>query len=367
MKRSLFAVFVVLVASPLFAVCTINLPTQFHDGPHTVSWTAVPGANQYYIDYSNDAFVTTTRVPLGSNATFFDLQRTLSFPIDYSFRVTALKDGDADFLCTGTTTRFFGLDFDFRKAVTRTIVPIVATIAGANGSQFKTSLRLTATTTLVGKGKLIFHPAGVSGTDNDKSITYAFSHDGESIVYDDIVAAFGATGVGSIDIVPLSATLNDPTNRSDYVPIAEAHLYNQTANGTFGSFEHHVQPVDFFTSNEIRAHASETGQYRVNIGFRTISTSTMNFDVYDKNGDVRLHRSFTYPPNYTLLTTPDELLGTSLAPGESLAIAPERGSFAIPFYTYTDNGTNDPTIFMPEFQVRSNLGPYDVSGVVKIQ
>ena len=192
----------------------------------------------------------------------------------------------------------------------------------------------------------------------------ATGHFDESIVFDDIVGAFGKTGVGSIDIVPV---LNDPTNRQPYVPVAEAHLYNQTANGTFGSFEHHVQPIDFLASNEVRAHASETGQYRVNIGFRTISTTMMNFDVYDVNGSLRLHRSFTYGPNFTLLTSPEALLNTSLAPGETIAVYPERGSYAIPFFTYTDNGTNDPTIFMPEFPVKSSLGPYDVPGVVTIQ
>ena len=368
MKRCVLLFLAVVVASPLFAVCTIDIQKSFIDHGYHLSWALAPGADQYYFEYSNDAFVTTTRVPLGSAGTSFDFQRTISDTIDYSFRVTALNDKDPSAqTCTGTTTAVFvpTIPFqDFRTAMKRSIVPVVATIAGANGSQFKTSLRLTAQTALVGSGKLIFHPAGQIGSDSDPSIPYSFSHDGESIVFDDIVGAFGASGVGSIDIVP---TLNDPTNRQTYIPIAEAHLYNQTAQGTFGSFEHHVQPIDFLASNEIRAHASETGQYRVNIGFRTISTSTMNFDVYDVNSNLRLHRSFTYGPNYTLLTSPEALLNTSLAPGESLAVYPERGTYAIPFFTYTDNGTNDPTIFMPEFQVKGSLGPYDVPGVVHVQ
>jgi len=368
MKRFLLAVLVVLLASPLFAVCNIDIQKSFIDHGYHLSWANVAGADQYYFEYSNDGFITTTRVPLGSSGTMIDFQRTVADPIDYSFRVTALntKDPNAQ-VCTGTTNALFtltGPNFDFRNAIKRTIVPVVATIPGANGSQFKTSLRLTAQTALVGKGKLIFHPAGQVGSDDDPSIPYSFSHDGESIVFDDIVGAFGKTGVGSIDIVPV---LNDPTNRQPYVPVAEAHLYNQTANGTFGSFEHHVQPIDFLASNEVRAHASETGQYRVNIGFRTISTTMMNFDVYDVNGSLRLHRSFTYGPNFTLLTSPEALLNTSLAPGETIAVYPERGSYAIPFFTYTDNGTNDPTIFMPEFPVKSSLGPYDVPGVVTIQ
>ena len=361
MKRPVLVSLILLVSLPMFAVCTIDIGSN----AHTVTWALVPGANQYYIEYSSNAFVTTTRVPLGASATSFDLQRTASYPVDYSFRVTALNDRDPNFICTGTATRLIRVDLSFRRAMERAIIPVVATIAGANGSQFKTSLRLTAQTALVGNGKIIFHPANSEGTDDDPSIPYSFTRDGESIVFDDIVGAFGRFGVGSIDIVPSVANFTDPTNRSDYVPLAEAQIYNETAEGKFGSFEHPVQPIDFLTPMEVRAHASS--QYRVNIGVRTISTSTINFEIYTADNDIRVHRSFTYPPNYTLLTSPEALLGTALRGGETLAIYPERGSYAIPFYTYTENGTNDPTLFIPEFPVKPTLGPYDVSGSVAIQ
>jgi len=368
MKRIVLGSLMLLISLPAFAVCTIDIPQDGKEtSGHTVSWVAVPGANFYTIEYSSDAFATTRRVLLGPNATSFDLSRTVSYPADYSFRVTALNDRDPNFLCSGTTTRFIPIDIEFRRAFERAIIPVVASIPGAFGSRYKTSLRLTAQTALVGKGKIIFHPAGSEGTDDDPSIPYSFSRDGESIVFDDVVAAFGTFGVGSIDIVPAVATFSDPTNRSDYIPIAEAHIYNETPSGTFGSFEHQVQPIDFLTSTEVRARAPEKGEYRVNVGFRTLSTATMNFDIYNAKNDVRLHRAFTYPPNYTLLTSPEALLGTALAAGESLAVYPERGSYAIPFYTYSESGTNDPTLFVPEFPVKPALGPYDVAGHVAIQ
>jgi len=361
--RSLGLVAVVLAASPLMAVCTFQATASRPD-THTiaVTWSPVPGATQYYVETSTDNFATVQRTPIGG-ATSFSLVRTNSaFLTSYYFRITA-AEGPDNAACVATTSTIFMGDLPFRSKITRTIVPVVAKIAGANGSDFKTSLRLTAVTSNTGHGKIIFHPAGQQGSDADPTITYAFNKAWQVIEYDDILGAFGVTGVGSLDIVPDL----EQSNQDAVVPMAQARLYNQTSNGTFGSFEHHVQPIDFLASTEVRGRASANGQYRVNIGFRTISTSTLNFDVYDVNGDARLHRSFTYPPNYTLLTSPEALLGTSLAPGESVGITTERGSAAIPFYTYTDNGTNDPTIFVPEFSVKIQLGTYELPGVVTLQ
>jgi len=352
MRRFVPATLILVVSLPAFALCTIDLQSA----GHTVTWAVVPGANDYTIEYSSNAFATTTRVPLGSIATFFDLPRTASDPVGYSFRVTAISTKDPNFRCTGTATRLLPNDVSFRQAMERAIIPVVATIAGVNGAVFKTSLRLTAQTALTSKGKIIFHPAGCVGTDADPSIPYAFTHDGESIVFDDVVGAFGRVGVGSIDIVP------EPGSN---VPIAEAHIYHPAANGTFGSFEHQVQPIDFLNPVQVRAYASQ--QVRVNIGVRTISTSEIHFDLYDNNNEIRVQRALTYPPNYTLLSSPEALLGTALAPGEMLVIYAERGSLAIPFFTYTESGTNDPTLVMPAFPVKATLGPYDVAGVVSVK
>ena len=358
-------ILVVLVAVPLFAACELKIAYANIDHGVRLSWDLVPGANQYYLDYSPDEFATAQRQVLGPNAKSVDFVRTVSWGMPvYEFHIIALNDKDSKFEpCVGEAYRGFTYDNTFRKAVSRIIVPIVASTAGQNGAQFKTSLRLTALSAASDHGKIIFHPAGESGSDADPSIPYAFSRAGQTLDFDDIVGAFGRTGVGSLDIVPdLSAG-----NAADNVPIAEAHLFNQTSSGTFGSFEHHVQPIDFLNTVPLRVQAAPSSQLRVNIGFRTITTATVNFDVFDANNEVRLHRSLTYPINYTLLTTPEELLGTSLGPGEAIVIAGERGSAVIPFYTYTDNGTNDPTLFLPEFSVKASLGPYDLPGIVTIK
>lgn len=370
MKRiryGFLAVAVAAVAPLLAAPCTFQLNVTGTDRhSQHLSWAPVPGATQYYLESTTDDFGTTQRIPIGGpNVTSTDFLRTSSaFLTNYTFRVVAqMGNTAAADTCTGTAVGHILFDNAFRTKVIRAVVPVVAKIPGQNGSDFRTSLRLTSTSPITGTGKIIFHPAGQEGSDADPSIPYAFSKDRQVIEYADILGAFGLTGVGSIDIVPNTTF----TVLSNVVPLAEAHLYNKVASGTFGSFEHHVQPGDFLTPMELRAQASSTGQYRVNIGVRTISTSTVNFDVYDANGDVRVHRTFVYPQTFTLLTSPEALLGTSLAPGESISIYAERGSVAIPFYTYTDNGTNDPSLFIPEFAVKTVIPDYEIPGIVSLE
>src|SRR5947207_14172041 len=151
-----FLVLVLFAAAPLFAVCNFNVGLTFIERGTRISWSPVQGADQYYLEYSTDGFLTTQRQVLAPNATSVDFLRTLSgFGTRYSFRITALnsKDSNAE-VCTGTTALILHGDNAFRAAITRAIVPIVASIPGANGAQFKTSLRLRALTGNTGSGKI---------------------------------------------------------------------------------------------------------------------------------------------------------------------------------------------------------------------
>lgn len=83
------------------------------------------------------------------------------------------------------------------------MIPVVGSAAGSNGANFKTSLQLlfgapTSSGSLT--GKLVFHPAGTSGTSSDPTVTYNVGA-GQVVTYPDIVAAFARSGLGSIDLV----------------------------------------------------------------------------------------------------------------------------------------------------------------------
>src|SRR5262245_61925366 len=84
------------------------------------------------------------------------------------------------------------------------IIPLVGSTAGLNGASFKTSLRIEAISDAY--GKIVFHPLGQVARDDDPSIPYSFPHVVSPITdyiqFDDIVAAMGQSGLGSLDIIP---------------------------------------------------------------------------------------------------------------------------------------------------------------------
>ena len=85
-------------------------------------------------------------------------------------------------------------------AVLRGIIPVSGSTEGAFGSNFRTSLQLSNRTDRRQIGRLVFHPAGASASDADPSMPYALEPH-QTIGYEDVVAAIGATGLGSIDLV----------------------------------------------------------------------------------------------------------------------------------------------------------------------
>lgn len=49
-------------------------------------------------------------------------------------------------------------------------------------------------------GKLVFHPSNTSGSSSDPTVTYTVGA-GQVFTYPDIVATFGRSGLGSVELV----------------------------------------------------------------------------------------------------------------------------------------------------------------------
>src|ERR1043166_2743476 len=94
----------------------------------------------------------------------------------------------------------------------RAVIPIVGSIRAADGSQFRTSLRLSVLPFDDGKtisGRIIFHPQGQPISDNNPSLTYSLTGHPrlvQEVFWDDVVAAMGQSGIGTMDIVPDAAS-----------------------------------------------------------------------------------------------------------------------------------------------------------------
>ncbi|HEV2718954.1 MAG TPA: hypothetical protein VG323_02960 [Thermoanaerobaculia bacterium] len=231
-----------------------------------------------------------------------------------------------------------------RKAV----VPVVGSTPGANGAQFKTSLRIQA---LPGAhGRIVFHRLGTMGSDADPSLTWSFPDDAKSadfIQYDDVVAALGQSGLGSLDIIP-------DQNCCNIFPTVITRVFNDTANGTFGAEEELSYPVQYFAPSRGGAQAAQTfippmsTQFRRNVGFRTLSNVDIGAFIIRKDGTRFSGPLVHFPGEYmTMMSVEDfvkNYMHTTIAPDDALVVYSNAEGQAIFFYTYTDNGTNDPAI-----------------------
>lgn len=235
------------------------------------------------------------------------------------------------------------------------IIPIAGSTRGAFGASFKTSLHIGP---LPGAhGRIVFHPLGTVARDDDSSIPYAFPETAHTVTdfiqFDDVVAAMGQSGLGTLDIIP------DPRG-GNIIPPISARIYNDTPAGTFGTDVPLVLPRDYFFNvysteqaqagvvlfNGVTAVPPMAPVYRRSVGFRTLSDVEIVATIMRKNGTQETAIAGVFPGDYATLMSIEQFVATymggrSITADDGLTIRTQNGT-AILFYSYTDNRTNDP-------------------------
>lgn len=90
----------------------------------------------------------------------------------------------------------------YRATRTRTtLIPVAGRTGGADGSAFVTSAQLNNPAEPPISGRIVFHPAGVPASSNDPSYTYQLGPYASQTLAD-VMESIGATGVGSLEIIP---------------------------------------------------------------------------------------------------------------------------------------------------------------------
>lgn len=359
MKRILLFLPLVFLSLQSYAQCVI--PVTVDDigrgTRYQLEWDRVMGATNYLIEETKaGSGVVFRRNHTSTNARIeYGVDRTATVAQTWEYRVIA-QFGDGT-QCVGTATVTFQ-PADWLIRITRkSVIPIVGSTPGANGALFKTSLKLTATAPNM-SGRLIYHPQGVPGSPNDPSIPYSFTEVGQELAFADIVAAFGQSGIGTIDIVP------DGPNY--FVPLAEVRLFNvRPDGGTFGTLEAQTQGFDFLsevqTTNRPRSITVTVPgpELRLNLGLRTFSFG-MTMVTVTRNGQrihMKLHELFG---DFLLFGSAADITGFhDLRPGDVIRIQAMTAA-AVPFYTLTDNMTNDPSLFVVPVEVDINVGEYEL-------
>lgn len=338
-----------LAAVPADAYCTLNL--RYENG--TLKWDRIDGAADYWIlEAYGDPVVYrhfTTRgntfetAHRSSEATV--VRYTVTAPLQTGVRSAEGETSDA---CAASIDVAVPADAAFRKMTRRAVLPVVGSTPGSFGGKFKTSLILRPTAQDQ-RGRLVFHPAGQEASDQDPSIRYEFPT-AEPLQWDDIVAAIGQSGIGSLDIIP------DETG-SSIIPAVEARLYNEASFGTFGTLAAPAFPFDYLRPASLQVTIPENDRSRINIGFRTLTETKMRILIYSAAGQLLSFKDVTYPAGWMQMTSANDFAGRTLTKGQSVQV--QFTGSVIPFHTVTENSTNDPTLIVVSPRPSSrNVGSY---------
>jgi hypothetical protein len=274
----------------------------------------------------------------GNPGTFFGF--TSAGHVEFASDVTTSVD-----LSAGTTGAPLALSGSGPTATeqVRGYIPVVGSTAGGLGSNFKTSMQLlfgAPTSTGSITGRLVFHPAGASGSSSDPSLSYTVAA-GQVVTFPDVVAAFGRSGLGSVDLIAAPNATK---------PVIITRVFNDAgALGSAGLTEEVIDPSDArvipagFTGFLVTP--VDPTKTRFNIGVRTFfSGATITAVLRDTNGAALKTVSKTYLPNFfEQVDSTSFFAGTVIGPNQSISITVGGGS-AVVYGATTDNITNDPNI-----------------------
>lgn len=340
-KQVVAAVLLSLSAvSPVFAQTSCPGPNPQVTGrlnspqAYKLSWPAVAGTHTYQIEETRSGS------PFDVVTTRYYYTRDLSIDIahesinDVTYRYTIRPFAAPTQCIMLAQVKTFG-DPVLRRAVRRGIVPVVGSTRGANGSVFKTYLKLEGANV---HGRVIFHPAGRPASDDDPSLRFDLTQASE-IVWEDIVAALGQSGIGSLSIVP------DEGDAAE-LPRATVRLYNVASNGIYGATAEMYPGIEFLDNDSTfqRVALPADGSFRVNVGARAILEGTARATVVTAEGLEKKWTERKFLAGEMVMGSPEAVYGIALEPGEVLVVSFSRA--IIPFYTLTDNRTNDPFLYV---------------------
>ena len=216
------------------------------------------------------------------------------------------------------------------------VIPVVGSVAGNQGSQFRTSAQLSNRSPDAARGRLVFHPAGKSASPGDPELPFSLSAN-ESVSFADVIASAGASGLGTLDMIMYSGAPPDLSVR----------VFNDGgAKGTSGLTEHLITPGKALGEGE-RATLTvpaDLANYRLNAGVRTFGEETqMQVEAWDADGTKVAFTSHTYPANYFSQFAAADLIGHALPAGGYIRVWIVKGR-AVVYGATTDNRTNDPSI-----------------------
>jgi hypothetical protein len=244
--------------------------------------------------------------------------------------------GDVSSFTLATATLQTGFELNVRASadgsVREGVIPVAGSAAGAFGSNFRTSVSLANGRRDTITGRLVFHPTGRAGLPSDPSVPYTLDNS-TAVSFNDIVAALGATGLGSVDLITTSS----------YRPIVTARVFDDRgATGTSGFTEELFDPSEALLPSETDSFSIpvDTTNFRMNLGVRTLDLpTTVRFTLVSAAGGTASPVERTYLQNSFEQIGATVVLGPLFAGGAIRARIIEGSAFV--YASTTDNRTND--------------------------
>lgn len=205
------------------------------------------------------------------------------------------------------------------------IVPVVGSARGLSSSNFKTGLQLTNAGETRITGWLYLRPQGIAAPyDLAPRVTVAF---------DDFVAALGAEGLGSLDVLV-------DTGRA---PTVVARAFDDQPGGTTGVTVPAVPAAAVLSRGDSAALVApaDPERFRFNVGIRTLEGGAeIDLVVRDAAGNERHRRTVAAGSHHFEQQSAPAFTGVALLPNDSIEVRVVAGA-AIVYATTVDNRTND--------------------------
>jgi hypothetical protein len=332
--------------------------------PFTISWDPVPSAQGYGIRRANLVTINPTPNPiafpsstnsvlLSGNEITDTLNTTDNGYVNYEISAIIATDT----ICRASFTVPVRSDDAIRRAFQRVIVPVAGSVMGAFGAPFKTSLRLTVPPSSGSEtytGSIVFHPSGAV-RDDDPSMPYSLKADltgTHQLAFDDVVAAMGQHGIGTLDVVPDAASLFR-------APLVEARIYTPAQADTFTGVEETLNAQDAalvskFPTKTLSFVVPDPARFRVSVGVRTIGADPViaNVIAFVPGAPFQGTLNF-FAPNTSNQMSLESFVKFPLNGGEFVRITFTNGNptpsgltAIVPYYAITNNVTNDTSIFV---------------------
>jgi len=299
----------------------------------------VSGAQQVRIEESRSSFFSTSKTFTYNPATSAPprFQHVSIRNEQLFYRVTLFNDADPAFVpCTWTDLITIEQGPGVRALVRRSYVPVVGSAAGANGARFRTSMTMINPDAETMHGRIIFRAQDVPGSSSDPAIPFALAPN-ERRELADIVAAFGRTGLGSLDIV-----LDD--DAPDWLPLVQTRAFNEAADGaTFGIAVPQVPALKLGEGGIATYVVPDPAKSLLNIGVRTWGSGGEAEFILQRADGTGVSVKKQFAGDYFQQMPAKDWIGADLAQGDTIYVV---SLGAIVYGTLTDNRSNDPTMLI---------------------